>query len=257
MCPLDPDSGDLGVRHGPPGPGARGLGPSGCSPAPHPSRASRLRGPHSPLPRGAHGLIFILAPLPILGPFACPSVGLLRVLVGPPQPRQPVGRVPRLGGEAPQASQPGAGLRRVPRPPVSPHPGLRSDGARAGCAPRLAPPPAPAPLAPRPAWVLRPTVIPAGPARALRPRRRRPAEAALGEVVPGGGAGLLRRRALSLVRPLPPHRDAPLLPEAVSSGLFGPPAARVPRAADVSVSAVAMSQGARVSAPPRKLPGPR
>ena len=76
----------------------------------------------------------------------CVSIGgPFEVLVGPPQPLQPVRRVPRLGGgEAPacRASQPGAGLRGAPRPSVSPHPGLCSDGALAGCTPRAAPAPA-------------------------------------------------------------------------------------------------------------------
>lgn len=76
----------------------------------------------------------------------CVSIsGPFEVLVGPPQPLQPVRRVPRLGGgEAPacRASQSGAALRWVPLPPVSPHPGLCSNGALAGCAPRAAPPPA-------------------------------------------------------------------------------------------------------------------
>nr|XP_042098514.1 translation initiation factor IF-2-like [Ovis aries] len=183
--------------------------PQPCLPAPWAAQPSAQGRTRSHLHFGASAYTWTVC-VSIGGPF--------EVLVGPPQPRQPVGRVPRLGGgEAPacRASQPGAGLRRVPRPPVSPHPGLPSDGARVWPRPR---PPLRSPRAPP--GCIDPWSSPP-PSAALRPRRRRPAEDALGEVAPGGGAGLLRRRALSLVRPLPPHRDAPLLHEAVSSVLFG------------------------------------
>lgn len=92
-------------------------------------------------------------------------------------------------------------------------------------------------------------VIPAGPARALCPRRRRPAEDAL-EAVPGGGAGLLPKAGTVPVWPLPPHRGASLSTRPCLV-LFA--AARVPRAAGVS-GLRSRHQGARVSAPRQKLP---
>ena len=94
-------------------------------------------------------------------------------------------------------------------------------------------------------------VIPSGPARALCPQRRRLAEDAL-EAVPGGAPGCSRGRALPPCgrsrRTGAPRFSTRPCPQSCSR-------LRVSRGPLASlVAAVAISQGARVSAPRQKLP---
>lgn len=209
------------------------LGPR-AAPQLHPSPASRLRGRTALCPgRTTVSSSFWRLCLCL---DRCVHGGAFEVLVGPPQPRQPVGRVPRLGGgEAPacRASQPGAGLRRVPRPPVSPHPGLPSDGARVWPAGPRSARRAPPGCIDRVSAALRPRT-PARLRNALRKSRRE---------APG-----LLRSGHCLMRPLHRTRPPRCSARAVSSVLFGAAGYHVSRGRGRAVSAVAMVR-ARVSAP--------
>lgn len=224
MYPLDPCSQDPGVRRVPPARSpwtwALRLLPRSMHPALPPGC-----GPHCSLPRAHTALLLTV------GPFAsrCPSVGRLGPCLALPSLASRWGGFPgleeeKLGPAGPPSLAPASAgcLGRL-----CPHtPGSAPLRPPAGCAPRAAPPPGPAPLAPRPSWVRRPALIPAGPAHALRSRRRQ-RRTHSDKPCREGAPGCPRRRALSPARLLPPHRDALLLHEAVSSVLFSAARLRV------------------------------